>query len=61
MRQAVINHEYASKEKGGRLTKTSDASKSYNLRDLTAAWKNLTDGLQLGDEQHESVKVIIDV
>lgn len=45
--------------KGG--SKIKEATKEYRLRELTAAWKDLNDGLMESEKRDGEVKVIIDV
>lgn len=58
-RQGVITRSVEGKNRAN--TKTRDMSKEYRLKDLTAAWKDLTDGLVDESEKEDVVKVIIDV
>ena len=39
-------------------TKTTDKSKEYRIKDLTAAWKDLTDGLIDEGEKDEGVVIV---
>lgn len=58
-RQSVITR--TSEPRNRNNTTTKDMSKEYKLRDLTAAWRDLTDGLIDESEKDDSVRVIIDV
>lgn len=58
-RQSVITRSVEGRNRGN--TQTRDVSKEYKLRDLTAAWKDLTDGLVEDSKPDEGVKVIVDV
>ncbi len=58
-RQGVITRTVEGRNRGE--TKTKDMSKEYRLKDLTAAWRDLTDGLIDDAEKEDVVKVIIDV
>lgn len=48
-RKAVIQYEYD----GKRPKKTKDMSTEYKLRDLTAAWKDLTEGLIIAEAKED--------
>lgn len=52
LHQNVSNFEYEEGKKGkpGALKKKTDGTKSFRLRDLTAAWKDLSDGLFGNDD-----------
>jgi hypothetical protein len=58
-RQSVITRTAEPRNRNN--TTTKDMSKEYKLRDLTAAWRDLTDGLIDESEKDDSVRVIIDV
>ena len=58
-RQAIITKTVEGRNRGN--TTTKDKSKEYKLRDLTAAWRDLTEGLSDDGEREDVVKVIIDV
>ena len=58
-RQSVITKSVEGRNRGN--TKTKDMSKEYRLRDLTAAWRDLTDGLMDEGDKEDVVRVIIDV
>ena len=58
-RQAIITRTVEGRNRGN--TTTKDKSKEYKLRDLTAAWRDLTEGLVDDGEKEDVVKVIIDV
>ena len=58
-RTDVIENEYDG-TKSKRLKKITEDSKAYKLRDLTAAYKDLTADMQK-ESQTEPVRIIIDV
>lgn len=49
-RNAVIQYDY----NGKKIQKQKDSAVEYKLKDLTAAWKDLTDGLDIDDETGET-------
>ena len=51
-RQAVINYEYGLN--GKTLKAQKDLATEYKLRDLTAAWKDLTEGLIIAETTEET-------
>ena len=53
--------EYGKDGKSRKPTKTEDVYLDYKLKDLSSAWKDLTDGLPLDGVDNTSVTVIIDV
>jgi hypothetical protein len=57
----VTTLEYGKDGKSRKPTKTKDSYRDYRLKDLTAAWKDLTEGLPLDDSDKGTVTVIIDV
>ena len=58
-RQAAIDHSYT-EGKNPKLKSTKEVSKAYRLRDLTAAYKDLTDDMNLNGNT-EPVRIVIDV
>lgn len=63
-RQSIIENEYFTNEKGKLIgtkpKKAKEATKAYKLRDLTAAYRDLTDDMNLNTNS-EPVRIIIDV
>lgn len=59
--KGTTQFEYGKDGKGYKPTKTKEEYTDYKLKDLTSAWKDLTDGLDLGDKPESGVTVIIDV
>ena len=63
-RQTLLENDYQRNEKGkvigSRPLKTKEATKSYNIRDLTAAYVNLTKDMDLTGS-NDQVRNIIDV
>lgn len=63
-RQTVLENEYLYNDKGKPIgqkpAKTKEATKAYKLRDLTAAYKDLTDDMNLTNAS-EPVRIVIDV
>lgn len=57
----VTTLEYGKDGKSRKPTKTKDMYMDYRLKDLTAAWKDLTEGLPLDGTDNSAVTVIIDV
>lgn len=49
-RNAVIQYDYD----GKKIQKQKDSAVEYKLKDLTAAWKDLNDGLDIYDESGET-------
>lgn len=60
MNQAITNMEYGGEKKNGKLTKRTEGNKTYKLRDLTAAYRDLTEDMNLNTNS-EPVRIIIDV
>lgn len=59
--KGTAEFEYSHDGRGRKPTKTKEKYTDYKLKDLTSAWKDLTDGLDLGDKPESGVTVIIDV
>lgn len=63
-RQTLLENEYLTNDKGKPIgqkpAKAKEASKAYNLRQLTQAYKDLTDDMNLNDNS-DQVRIIIDV
>ena len=63
-RQTLLENEYLTNEKGKPIgtkpSKAKEATKAYRLRDLTAAYKDLTDDMNLNADT-DQVRIIIDV
>lgn len=63
-RQTVLENEYMTNEKGKLIgqkpSKAKEASKSYKLRDLTQAYKDLTEDMNVNGST-EPVRIFIDV
>lgn len=53
--------EYGKDGKSRKPTKTQDVYRDYRLKELSSAWKDLTDGLPMDDSTGSQVTVIIDV
>ena len=58
-RHTVTDNNYT-EGKNPRLKNSKEVSKAYRLRDLTAAYKDLTEDMNLGGNV-EQVRIIIDV
>ena len=61
LHKGTAEFEYSKDGRGHKPTKTKEEYMDYKLKDLTSAWKDLTDGLDLGDKPESGVTVIIDV
>lgn len=63
-RQTVLENEYLYNDKGKPIgtkpSKAKEATKAFKLRDLTAAYKDLTDDMNLNGST-EQVRIVIDV
>lgn len=63
-RQTILENEYLTNEKGKAIgqkpSKAKEATKAYNLRQLTQAYKDLTEDMNLNGD-NEQVRIIIDV
>jgi len=63
-RQTLLENEYLKNDKGKTIgikpLKTKEATKAYKLRDLTAAYRDLTDDMNLNADS-DQVRIIIDV
>ena len=63
-RQSVLENEYLTNEKGKPIgqkpSRAKEAVKAYNLRQLTQAYKDLTDDMNLTNNS-DQVRIIIDV
>lgn len=63
-RQTVLENEYLYNDKGKPIgtkpSKAKEATKAFKLRDLTAAYKDLTDDMNL-NSSNEQVRIVIDV
>lgn len=63
-RQTVLENEYLTNDKGKPIgqkpAKAKEATKAYNLRALTQAYKDLTDDMNLNSNT-DQVRIIIDV
>lgn len=58
-RMSQITREVDKKNKNN--SKTRDQTREYRIKDLTAAWKDLTDGFDDNGDKDNVVKVVIDV
>lgn len=65
-RKTVVDNKYGGREEGkrtaayGQVTHVEELTRAYSLRDLTAAYKNLTADLPK-DSGVEPVRIIVDV
>lgn len=63
-RQTVLENEYMTNDKGKPIgqkpSKAKEATKAYNLRALTQAYKDLTDDMNLNGNT-DQVRIVIDV